>query len=682
MKIQFTFDFFKKNLFKIVKNIFQDYLRLRALRRSHYFDAKWYLQNYRDVLNARMDPARHYIEFGAEEGRDPGPLFSTSEYLSSNPDIKELDINPLLHSLGYYQTVSTNKSINFHSKFSDAERQAVLRHIGSFPREPLISIVMPVFNGSLIFLRSAIESVLQQCYKNWELCIAHDASCKPDSVEILNEYATKDPRIKIVYREHNGNISAGKNSALELANGEFVAFFDHDDLLHETALYEIAFEISTRPNVDIIYSDEDMIDETGKRSLAHHKTNFNPELFLGQNIINHLGVYRRSLIEKIGGFRVGFDGSQDYDLALRAWTESSIDQIRHIPAILYHCRRTATKKRFSETNHAKCIGSARTSIQEYLDSEGEGARVTAAPFIEYYSRIVRRIPIPQPLVSIIVPTKDREDLLSVCVDGILNNTDYKNIEVLIVDHESKSPETLELFKKLAFDSRIRILHYKGNFNYSAMNNMAAREAKGSILALVNNDIEIVEPQWLGELVSHAVRPQIGAVGAKLLYPTGRVQHAGVVLGYDGSAGHCFHYAKKNAPCYFGYALLARAVSAVTGACLVVRKSVFLEAGGLDEENLAVAFNDVDLCLKIQTKGYRNVWTPFAKLIHHESLSRGYEDTSEKKARVNLEKRFLKKTWGILISNDPFYNPNLTLKNHNFDQVRLSRRTKPWAAFLS
>jgi glycosyltransferase involved in cell wall biosynthesis len=681
MKIQHTFDFFKENLINILKNIFRDHLKLRALRRSHYFDAKWYLENYKDVLSAGFDPARHYLEFGAEEGRDPGPMFSTSEYLSSNPDIKELDINPLLHYERFYSETSKNNSDKTRLDFTDADRTAVLKHIGTFPRSPFISVVMPVFDTSAALLSDAIESILQQCYQNWELCIADDASQKSETIKTLKEYAARDPRIKIVYRELNGNISVATNSALEIANGEFVAFFDHDDLLHETALYEVALEINKHPDANIIYSDEDTIDESGKRSIAHNKTSFNPELFLGQNMINHLGVYRRSLIEKIGGFRVGFEGSQDYDLALRAWAEGSIEQIHHIPAILYHWRRAAAKKSFSEAHLAKCIAAARAAIQDYLDLEGEGAKVTEAPYNKFHSRIMRQVPIPQPLVTVIIPTKDRADLLSVCVDGILNKTDYSNIEILIVDHESKSPETLELFKKLDFDRRIRIIPFSGQFNYSAINNMAARKAKGSILALLNNDIEVLEPNWLSEMVSHAVRPEVGAVGAKLLYPNGRVQHAGVVLGYEGSAGHSFHYAKKNAPCYFGYALLTRAVSAVTGACLVVRKEVFLEVGGLNEKNLAVAFNDVDLCLKIQTKGYRNVWTPFAKLIHHESLTRGYEDTREKKARVKLEIKYLQQTWHDLIADDPFYNPNLTLKNHNFDHVRHSRRTKPWAAFL-
>jgi O-antigen biosynthesis protein len=659
-----------------------DSARLKALRKSSYFDANWYLAKYPDVSSARMDPAQHYLEFGADEGRDPGPLFSTSKYRYNNPSIDETGINPLHHFEGYDWLKPKNRDNRFQESFTNEDRKAVLKHINSFLRTPLISVVMPTYNVPERFLKEAIESVISQCYSNWELCIADDASSKFEVVRLLKEYAHKDPRIKIVCREINGNISAATNSALELATGEFVAFMDHDDLLHETALYEVALEIIANPNVDILYSDEDTVSEFGKRSGGHYKTNFNPELFLGLNMINHLGVYRRSLIEKIGGLRVGFEGSQDYDLALRAWAKSSNERIRHIPSVLYHWRRGSSEKTFSEAHLKKCTSAARSAIQEYLDLEGEGAKVTEVPDIDYYSRILRQVPNPPPLVSVIVPTKDRADLLSVCVNGILNKTDYPNVEVLIVDHESKRRETLDLFDVLTRDPRVRILPYRGAFNYSKMNNMAVGESRGSIVALVNNDIEVIEPGWLVEMVSHAVRPQIGAVGAKLFYPDGRVQHAGVVMGYGGSAGHCFHLAPRNAPCYFGYALLTRAVSAVTGACLVLRKSIFLEVGGLNEKNLAVAFNDVDICLKIQMLGYRNVWTPFAKLAHHESASRGYEDTPEKKARIKLEISYLQKTWGTVMENDPFYNPNLTLKNHNYERAIATRREKPWSAMLS
>jgi O-antigen biosynthesis protein len=287
-----------------------------------------------------------------------------------------------------------------------------------------------------------------------------------------------------------------------------------------------------------------------------------------------------------------------------------------------------------------------------------------------------------PLVSVIIPTKDYSDLLSVSADGILNNTSYKNIELLIVDHESREPATLALFSKLKNDPRVKILSYNGPFNYSDMNNIAVKHAEGSIVALVNNDIEVIEPEWLTEMVSHAVRRDVGVVGAKLYYPDQRIQHAGVVVGIGGVAGHAFHLQKRGSSGYMSQAVLTRAVSAVTGACFAVRKSVYEEVEGLEAENLTVAFNDIDFCLKVQAKGYRNVWTPFAELIHHESLSRGAEDTPAKQARFKKECDYMMDKWKDVIACDPFYNPNLSLSTQNYEVANPSRRKKPWADFLN
>jgi GT2 family glycosyltransferase len=324
---------------------------------------------------------------------------------------------------------------------------------------------------------------------------------------------------------------------------------------------------------------------------------------------------------------------------------------------------------------------ARKAIQEFLDREGEGAKVIPAPNARHWSRVVRQVPEPKPLVSVIVLTKDRADLVAVCADGILNKTDYPNLELLIVDHESKERRSRDLFEKLKRDPRVRIVPYVGAFNFSAMNNMAAADAKGTVLALVNNDIEIIGPDWLAEMVSHAVRPEIGAVGAKLFYPDGRIQHAGILVGMGGLAGHSFLREKGNSPGYFGQAVLTRAVSAVTGACLVVRRSVFLEVNGLDAEAFPVAFNDVDFCLKIQAKGYRNVWTPFAELVHHESLSRGNDDAPDKKPRFAKECANFRSRWIGVIENDPCHNPNLSLQSAKYEVAQVSRRRKPWAGYM-
>jgi glycosyltransferase involved in cell wall biosynthesis len=639
------------------------------------FDTSWYLEHYPDVRASGINPLRHYIEFGAAEGRDPNAQFDSSWYLATYRDVREAGLNPLAHYLRY--GMNENRKVNP----ATLDRAAIRRHVASLAFKPLISVVMPVYDPPIEFLRKAIESVIAQSYPLWELCIANDASTNPEVPRVLDKFAASDRRIRVVHRERNGNICAASNSALELAEGEFVALMDHDDLLHETALYEVAVEINAYPNVDIIYSDEDKVDEDNRHYGHYFKTDFNPELLLGQNVISHLGVYRRNLLESIGGFRLGYEGSQDFDLALRAWAASSNDRIRHIPAVLYHWRQGTQAPSFSEARLGQCTTAARKAIQEFLDQEGEGAMVVAAPKVSNYSRVIRQIPEPKPLVSVVILTKDRADLMSVCTDGILNKTDYPNLELLIVDHESKEAATHALFEKLKSDSRVRIIPYAGAFNFSAMNNLAAATANGTVLALVNNDVEILAPDWLSEMVSHAIRPEIGAVGAKLYYPDGRIQHAGVIVGLGGVAGHSFLFEKADSPGYFGQAMLTRTVSAVTAACLVVRKSVFLEVQGLDTTAFPVAFNDVDFCLKVRAKGYRNVWTPFAELVHHESLSRGNDDTPEKQTRFARESANFRSRWGELIENDPYYNPNLSLDSWKYEVARIFRRKKPWAAYI-
>jgi O-antigen biosynthesis protein len=655
---------------------------IQDIRNSVFFDADWYLFAYPDVAAAAVDPAQHYLQWGASEGRDPGPYFSTSAYIARHPELLIDGQNPLLHQLRP-SPVKFVKRLNTaaNEDFTDADRTAIHKHIDSFLHQPLISVVMPVYNTPETFLKEAVASVLAQLYPNWELCIANDASPDENVARVLNELAATDKRVKVVHHQINGNISAATNSALELAEGEFIALMDHDDLLHETALYEVAAEINMYPDVDVIYSDEDKIDENGKRSTPYYKPDFNPELFLSQNMVSHLGIYRKSLVDKIGGLRLGFEGSQDYDLALRAWANSDLSRIRHIPAILYHWRQNPGHSSFSAGQLDKCTAAARAAIQEFLDQKIPGAKVGAVAGFEHYSRVQFPLPQPLPLVSVIVPTKDKAELVAVCADGILNKTSYKNLELLIIDHESVEPQTRKLFDELKRDPRVRVLHYSGSFNYSAMNNMAVKKAKGSIIALLNNDIEIIEPGWLMEMVSHAIRPEVGAVGAKLYYPDLRIQHAGVVIGLGGVAGHAMHLQQRSSHGYFGQGMLARATTAVTGACLVVRKSVYKEVDGLDFENLPVAFNDVDFCLKVQAKGYRNVWTPFAELIHHESVSRGPEDTPAKSSRFNRECEYMNLRWSKVIANDSCHNPNLTLSSQNYEPAMPTRRKKPWATFL-
>ena len=544
---------------------------------------------------------------------------------------------------------------------NDAEtRRAITARIAHMDHPPLISVLMPVFDPDPHHLSAAIRSVQKQIYPRWELCIADDASTNPAVGALLRRAQAADPRIKLERRERNGHISAASNSALRLATGTFVALLDHDDLLAPHALYEVARYIAGRPLADILYSDEDHIDDAGRRSNPYFKPDWNPELMLGQNFISHLGVYRRDLVERVGGFRIGLEGSQDYDLALRAVAETTPDRVVHIPRVLYHWRQATRTKSFSEVALDHCARNGRLAVQEFLAPSVPGVSVQPVPGMPGWSRVIYPVPQPEPLVSVIIPTRNHADMLGLAVDGLLHRTDYSALEVLIVDNGSDEPASLALFAELRKDPRIRVLHCPGPFNYSALNNRAVQEAAGDLILLLNNDVDVINPGWLREMVSHAIRPGIGAVGAKLLYPDGTIQHGGVTVGVGGVAGHQYLHHPRGDVGYFGQLVLARNITAVTGACLLLRRQSFQEVGGLDEISLPVAFNDIDLCLKLVARGYRNLWTPYAELYHHESASRGSDLAGKKAARFMAEVSVMRQRWGEVLDHDPYWNPNLAL----------------------
>jgi glycosyltransferase involved in cell wall biosynthesis len=571
--------------------------------------------------------------------------------------------------------------VEAHDTLSDDDRAAIAAHVGRMARTPLISVVMPAYETPIALLREAIESVRGQLYPHWELCIADDASPDPGVWKLLSGYAKSDPRIKVVRREVNGHICAATNSALALATGEFVALMDHDDLLAERALYEVAALLERRPDADLIYSDEDKVDGAGRRFEPHAKTDWNYELLLGQNMISHLGVYRRALVDALGGLREGFEGSQDYDLALRVAERTEPSRIHHIPWVLYHWRQKGETASFSESFMARCADAARRAVAEHLARVGDDAVVENQPELPAWLHVRRSPPEPNPLVSVIVPTRDRAELLAMCADGVLNRTRYRNLELLIVDNDSVEPATQALFKELqAADPRVRIIPAPGPFNFSALNNQAAAEARGEILLLLNNDISMEDDRWLDELVAHAVRPNVGAVGARLLFPDGRVQHAGVILGVGDTtpvAGHLGYLQAGDDRGYYGHLAMTRNVSAVTAACMALRRSVFEEVGGLDAEALPIAFNDVDLCLKIRARGYDIVWTPFAELTHHESASRGADEAGEARARFHKEIAVMRRRWGEVLDNDPFYGPAFDRFASDYRLASPPLRKPPW-----
>ncbi|MGH8075356.1 MAG: glycosyltransferase family 2 protein [Lysobacter sp.] len=529
--------------------------------------------------------------------------------------------------------------------------------------KPLVSILLPVYQPPDRWLRRCLDSVLAQVYPHWQLCIADDASPSPRVRNTLQEYAARDSRIHLRLRESNGHISKATNSALEMAEGEFVALLDNDDELPPHALLEIVKAINANPQWQMIYSDEDKVDADGRRFQPYFKPDWNHELLLAQNCVSHLGVYRTDLVREVGGFRVGFEGSQDWDLALRCAERLRSDEIGHVPKVLYHWRAIAGSTAAGVDQKSYVVDAGVRAVSEHLQRMGRGA--TVEPNRYGHLNVRYDLPPSPPRVSLIIPTRDKVDLLRVCINSILETTDYPDYEIIVVDNQSQERPTLDYFRELESEPRVTVLRYDQPFNYSAINNYAVIRASGSVIGLVNNDIEAIHPEWLSVMVAQAVRPEIGAVGAMLYYPDDTIQHAGVVVGFHGVAGHVYTGLPAGATGQCGRAILAQEMSAVTAACLLVRKAVFTEVDGLDEE-LSVAFNDIDFCLRLREAGYRNVWTPYASLYHHESASRGYEDTPEKKARFKSEVDLMTLRWGQMLDQDPNYNPNLTLSGSPFD----------------
>lgn len=542
---------------------------------------------------------------------------------------------------------------------------------------PLISVVMPVYNTEPRFLRRALDTVVEQLYPNWELCVADDASPNPQIRAILSEYAARDARIKVIFREVNGHISRSSNSAIERVEGTFVALMDHDDELPAHALYMVAEEILAHPDVDVIYTDEDKIDGLGRRHDPHFKTDWNEDLFLSQNMVAHLGVYRTSLVRAVGGFRAGFEGSQDYDFTLRVLRHTSAERIRHIPFVLYHWRIFEGVRTFSSNNPTTSVDTAGRAMAEWVSTEIPGAEVLPIESFPSWWRIRRPLPLTAPSVTLIVPTRDRVHLMRNLLEGALQQTDYPDFDVIVVDNGSVDPETAAYFAEVSADPRVQILRDDGPFNYSRLNNDAVRRARGTYVAFLNNDIETIEPDWLREMMSQAVRPEVGAVGTKLLYGNGTLQHAGVVLGIYGVAAHGHRHFAGNSIGYFGHPQLTRRVSAVTAAALVMRKALFERIGGFDELNLAVSYNDVDLCLRIVESGYAVIYTPFATLRHLESATRGPDVTQRQRELQRIERGFMQARWGDLLLDDPFYSLNLSLANEDYRLAFPPRAVKPW-----
>ncbi|MBA3832470.1 MAG: glycosyltransferase family 2 protein [Chthoniobacterales bacterium] len=549
--------------------------------------------------------------------------------------------------------------------YARVDQIALRRQLRQLREQPLISILLPVYNPDLELLDAAIDSVRQQVYERWELCVADDASVDTQVRPWLEKRAARDPRIKLTFRQSNGQIAACSNSAFTLATGGWCALFDQDDALSRDALAHVASEIEAHPEARLIYSDEDKIDLAGVHSQPFFKTDWDPELFLAQNYINHLGVYETEMLRSLGGFREGYEGSQDYDLALRFSEHIRAEQVRHIPRILYHWRMAPGSVAQAAEAKPYAKEAARRALRDHLQRKNVAGRVEACPENNEAHRVIYALPEP-PLVTIIVPTRDRVALLRRCLESLRDLTDYSRFEIVVVDNGSSEMEALEYLRRLEAESQARVITDAGLFNFSRLNNLAAAEARGEILAFLNNDIEVTEAGWLTEMVSHATRPNVGAVGARLWYANGTLQHGGVILGLGGMAGHAFEGLPRRHPGYFDRAFLQRDCSAVTGACMLVRKDIFAEAGSFDEKHFAVNFNDVDFCLRLRQRSLRIIWTPYANLIHHESASRGSERTPEAKEEFLREAAHLREKWGAQLLCDPFYSANFSLQKPGYE----------------
>lgn len=577
-----------------------------------------------------------------------------------------------------YPLENYQKWITKHDYLTDTDRIVFQDILKGFSNRPLISVVMPVYNTPWPWLIKAIESVRNQIYPHWELCISDNASENPDVRKTLEEYAELDSRIHVSYRETNGGISVNSNLALSLATGEFIALMDSDDELSEHALFWIAFEVERFPKADLIYSDEDKIDEEGKRFDPYFKPDWNPALMCSQNTFSHLGVYRHALVREVGGFRPDLDGSQDWDLVLRCSEKTSPEKIRHIPRVLYHRRvlpgLTASRKGIAEKPYAWTAGSR--AVQEHLSRTGAPAVIRVSPAAGgAHHQVSYSIDHKElPPVSIIMPSACKLNLLKPCLESLLKKTTYPDFEVVLVVNEIRYQvsEQARFLEEISQDPHIRIHVYPDQpFNYSRLNNRAIRQTGWPVLCLMNDDVEVISEDWLEKMVVRLSLPSVGVVGPLLLYPDGTIQHAGVILGIGDIAGHQFQGLPKEHQGYYGRAALEQDLSCVTAACMVLKRDVFETAGGFDEE-LAVAYNDVDLCLRIREKGIRIIWTPEVTLVHHESASLGRHDNPEREESYRQECAFMRKRWGETLDRDPFYNPNLSLDSAYYSLASVPR----------
>lgn len=603
---------------------------------------------------AALDKIRH-----GENGQDTANIFQKTLRYWKNYGLKNT-IKKVCQKLSGQRDYGNYE--DFLKKYGVKEEELARQRQEVFENGPCFSIAVPLYQTKEKYLREMIESVQAQTYTNWELCLA-DGSGREHSLQpVVGEYIAKDKRIKYCLLDSNEGIAGNTNEALKMADGDFVVLTDHDDLLSPEALYQCAKAVQKEPQTDVIYSDEDKVDMSGKKFFEpHFKSDYNIDLLCTMNYICHLFVVRKDVMERAGLFESCYDGAQDHDFILRC-TEKA-EHIVHIPKVLYHWRCHAQSTSENPESKLYAFENGCKAVKAHYDRIGIPAEVEQGPFYGMYR--THYLWKEQPLVSILIPNKDHVTDLKKCMDSIEEKSTYRNFEFIIVENNSTEEETFAYYKEIEKRDNVRVLYYKEDFNYSRINNFGAKEANGEYVLLLNNDTEMIEPDSIKEMLDVCMRPDVGIVGAKLIFEDNTIQHAGVIIGFGGVAGHAFIGQDRDDNGYFSRIISVQDLSAVTAACLMVRRSVFDEVEGLNEE-FKVAFNDIDFCLKVRKAGYLVVYNPYAQFYHYESKSRGLEDSADKVARFQQEIALFGSHWeDILEHGDPYYNPNLTLDKADF-----------------
>lgn len=603
---------------------------------------------------AALDKIRH-----GENGQDTANIFQKTLRYWKNYGLKNT-IKKVCQKLNGQRDYGNYE--DFLKKYGVTEEELARQRQETFENSPCFSIAVPLYQTKEKYLREMIESVQAQTYTNWELCLADGSGREHSLQSVVGEYIAKDKRIKYCLLDSNEGIAGNTNEALKMADGDFVVLTDHDDLLSPEALYQCAKAVQKEPQTDVIYSDEDKVDMSGKKFFEpHFKSDYNIDLLCTMNYICHLFVVRKDVMERAGLFESCYDGAQDHDFILRC-TEKA-EHIVHIPKVLYHWRCHAQSTSENPESKLYAFENGCKAVKAHYDRIGIPAEVEQGPFYGMYR--THYLWKEQPLVSILIPNKDHAADLKKCMDSIEEKSTYRNFEFIIVENNSTEEETFAYYKEIEKRDNVRVLYYKEDFNYSRINNFGAKEANGEYVLLLNNDTEMIEPDSIKEMLDVCMRPDVGIVGAKLIFEDNTIQHAGVIIGFGGVAGHAFIGQDRDDNGYFSRIISVQDLSAVTAACLMVRRSVFDEVEGLNEE-FKVAFNDIDFCLKVRKAGYLVVYNPYAQFYHYESKSRGQEDSADKVARFQQEIGLFGERWGELLEHgDPYYNPNLTLDKADF-----------------